>query len=64
MDPAALARDLDGESFAEAEEFLLDLKRKIVLSKSSNAVVTQQLKTWKRRFGPKAGVTIHNDGGE
>lgn len=61
MEPAALARDLEGGSFAEAEEFLLDVKRKMVLSSGApKAVITQQLKAWKKRFGPKAGVTIEN----
>jgi SpoVK/Ycf46/Vps4 family AAA+-type ATPase len=62
MEPAALARDLEGGSFAEAEEFLLDVKRKIVLSKGApKTIVTQQLAAWKRRFGPKEGVTIEGD---
>ncbi|WP_232089864.1 AAA family ATPase [Sphingomonas sp. HMP6] len=61
VDPAALARGLEGGSYAEAEEFLLDVKRKIVLSNGlPNVVVAQQLKVWKKRFGPKAGVAIEN----
>ena len=31
IEPATLARELEGGSFAEAEEFLLDVKRKVVL---------------------------------
>jgi len=59
MEPATLARELEGSSFAEAEEFLLDVKRKIVLGKGSpKTIITQQLQAWRRRFGPKAGVTI------
>jgi SpoVK/Ycf46/Vps4 family AAA+-type ATPase len=46
FDPAVLARDLEGGSFAEAEEFLL----------------AHQLKTWKKRFGPKAGAKFDDDG--
>lgn len=61
IDPASLARDLEGGSFAEAEEFLLDVKRKIVLAKGEpKAVVTQQLKAWKRRFVPQTGVAERN----
>jgi SpoVK/Ycf46/Vps4 family AAA+-type ATPase len=63
LDPAAVARDLEGGSFAEAEEFLMDVKRKIILSGSTpKTVVAQQLKTWKKRFGPTAGVTFEDDG--
>ena len=63
LDPAAVARDLEGGSFAEAEEFLMDVKRKIILSGSTpKAVVAQQLKTWKKRFGPRAGVIFEDDG--
>lgn len=58
IDPAALARDLEGSSFAEAEEFLLDVKRKIVLAKGSpKSIVLQQLKAWRARFGPKVRMT-------
>ena len=65
FEPAALARDLVGGSFAEAEEFLMDVKRKLVLSGGApKATVAQQLKTWKKRFGPKPGVTIENGGEE
>ncbi len=65
IEPAALARDLEGGSFAEAEEFLLDVKRKIVLSKDSpKAIVAHQLKAWKQRFGPKTGVMVYDDGGQ
>lgn len=61
IDPASLARDLEGGSFAEAEEFLLDVKRKIVLAKGDpKAIVTQQLKAWKRRFVPQTGVAEGN----
>ncbi len=64
-DPAALARDLEGGSFAEAEDFLMDVKRKIVLTKGSpKAVVTQQLKAWKRRFGPRMGETVGDGAGD
>jgi len=63
IDPAALARDLEGGSYAEAEEFLLDVKRKIVLSRAApKLVVTQQLKAWKHRFGPNREVTVGDDG--
>ena len=63
MDPAVLARELEGGSFAEAEEFLLDVKRKIVLSKGSpKSIIARQLSAWKHRFGPKEGVTIDSDG--
>jgi len=61
LDPELLARELEGGSYAEAEEFLLDVKRKIVLAKgNSKTVVTQQLKAWKRRFGPSKEVTEAN----
>lgn len=61
MDPAVLARDLEGSSYAEAEEFLLDVKRKIVLAKGTpKSIVSQQLKTWKKRFGPTRGMTEEN----
>lgn len=61
MDPAALARNLEGASFAEAEEFLLDVKRKIVLAKGSpKTIIARQLKAWKRRFGPKGGMTTED----
>jgi hypothetical protein len=63
FDPAVLARDLEGGSFAEAEEFLLDVKRKIVLSGGApKTIVAHQLKTWKKRFGPKAGAKFDDDG--
>jgi SpoVK/Ycf46/Vps4 family AAA+-type ATPase len=63
MDPAALARALEGSSYAEAEEFLLDVKRKIVLSgQAAKLVVTQQLRMWTKRFGPEAGMTVGEDG--
>lgn len=63
VEPATLARALEGSSFAEAEEFLLDVKRKIVLSKSPpKSVVMEQLKAWGRRFGPKTGMmTEHGE---
>lgn len=61
LDPAVLARSLEGSSFAEAEEFLLDVKRKIVLAKGSpKSIITHQLKAWRKRFGPKAGVNIED----
>ena len=63
MDPASLARVLEGGSYAEAEEFLLDVKRKIVLSGGMpKAIVAQQLAIWKKRFGPPTGVTLEGDG--
>lgn len=65
IDPAQLAKDLEGSSFAEAEEFLLDVKRKIVLSKQpARTVVQQQLKSWRRRFGPKSNMSNPDDGRE
>lgn len=65
MDPNILAGELEGGSFAEAEEFLMDVKRKIVLAKGTpKAVVSRQLEAWKRRFGPKAGVTGENGAGD
>lgn len=65
LDPATLARSLQGASFAEAEEFLLSVKRKIVLAKGSpKAIITQQLKAWKKRFGPKVGTTIEDAQGD
>lgn len=61
MDPASLARELEGSSFAEAEEFLLDIKRKIVLSKGSpKTIIAQQLKAWKQRFGPRMRTDTEN----
>lgn len=63
IDPAVLARALEGGSFAEAEEFLLDVKRKIVLAKGTpKTIITQQLRMWKQRFGPNAGTVIAEDG--
>lgn len=65
MDPSALAKNLEGGSFAEAEEFLLDVKRKIVLAKGNpKAIVTQQLKAWKARFGPTLGMHTHDGQGD
>jgi SpoVK/Ycf46/Vps4 family AAA+-type ATPase len=59
VDPASLARDLVGASFAEAEDFLLDVKRKIVLSNGrtqAKTIVTDQLHAWKQRFDPNLRV--------
>ncbi|MBS0982162.1 ATP-binding protein [Gluconobacter cerinus] len=65
MDPNTLARDLEGGSYAEAEEFLMDVKRKIVLSGGPpKLIVTQQLKAWKRRFWPKEKALVYKDGGQ
>lgn len=63
IDPSSLARDLEGGSFAEAEEFLLDVKRKIVLSSDApKTIIAHQLKAWKKRFGPRAGVVFNDNG--
>lgn len=65
MEPTALARDLEGASYAEAEEFLLNVKRQIVLSRGApKPIVTQQLKAWKARFSPKTGVAEENEPGD
>ncbi|PZU07394.1 MAG: AAA family ATPase [Sphingobium sp.] len=64
MDPTALARELEGGSFAEAEEFLLDVKRKIVLVKGTpKVIIMNQLKAWKRRFGVNTGVATEDGEG-
>lgn len=57
MDPSALARQLEGASFAEAEDFLLDVKRKLVLSRgkiSAKQIINRQLRAWRDRFDPNA----------
>ncbi|MCH4023942.1 MAG: ATP-binding protein [Acetobacter sp.] len=60
-----LARNLEGGSFAEIEEFLLDVKRKIIISKQAPKVVlVQKLKAWKQRFGPKIEAVIKGDDGK
>lgn len=63
VDPASLARALEGGSYAEAEEFLLDVRRKIVLSGgTAKTIVTQQLAMWRKRFGPPTKMTNGGDG--
>lgn len=65
MDPAHLAKELEGSSYAEAEEFLLDIKRKLVLNGNrvpTRQLVVHQLKTWKQRFNPKGRELAQDDG--
>lgn len=65
MDPTYLARALEGGSYAEAEEFLLDVRRKMVLSGgTAKTIVTQQLAMWRKRFGPPTEVTNGGDGNQ
>ena len=65
MDPTYLARALEGGSYAEAEEFLLDVRRKIILSGgTAKTIVTQQLAMWRKRFGPPTEVTNGGDGNQ
>jgi SpoVK/Ycf46/Vps4 family AAA+-type ATPase len=65
--PNRLATQLEGASFAEAEEFLLDVKRKLVLSgeRSARPELTRRLlNAWKNRFASKAAVDGGQDGRE
>lgn len=65
IDPALLARELEGASFAEAEEFLLDVKRKLVLTGiriPPRQLVMHLLNTWKNRFSPSGGELEKYDG--
>lgn len=53
--PAALARATVGASFAEIEEFGVDLVRRAVLAgpgTDTKKIVSQQLAQWKARFSP------------
>lgn len=63
--PAAIARSLGSVSYAEAEEFCRDVRRRSVLAMGEEtlaAIVTQRLKHWKQRLrAPTDGATT--DGG-
>lgn len=57
--PSTLAKRLYGASFAEVEEFCLDVQRKYVLSigqASLKNIVASQMRLWKSRFTPRADV--------
>lgn len=50
-----LARVVAGCSYAEVEQFLLDIKRKVVLSMGQirlKEIVAAQINQWRRRYGP------------
>jgi SpoVK/Ycf46/Vps4 family AAA+-type ATPase len=64
--PAAIARRLGGISYAEAEEFCLDVYRRSVLAigqKSVKAIVAEQLNVWDARArAAKSGKQGMNNG--
>lgn len=65
IEPATLARELEGGSYAEVQEFLLDVRRKVVLSRGELAprvIVTQQLEAWRDRFEPTLGLDAEDHG--
>jgi AAA+ superfamily predicted ATPase len=52
---ATIAKRLGRMSFAEAEQFILDVRRRVVLAlgqKRGDSVLADQLKLWERRAGP------------
>lgn len=56
--PSALARTMAGSSFAEIEQFILSIKRKLVLSMGQarlTDIVAAELRVWKRRYSPEGG---------
>ena len=57
LSPRSLAQSLNGLSFAEVEDFGIDVLRRIALGESavdSRAIVKQCLRHWKSRFSPAA----------
>jgi SpoVK/Ycf46/Vps4 family AAA+-type ATPase len=53
--PANLARRLGSISYAEAEEFILDVKRRAILSMNEQplkSVIAEQLRVWEARAAP------------
>jgi len=62
---AAVAKRLGRLSYAEVEEFTLDVRRSMVLglqARAAKAVIEQQLKLWERRAKPTKGEQL--DDGE
>ncbi len=65
--PQSVARALKGASFAEAEEFILDLRRRMVLSGTGEPtvqIVKRRLKFWRERFARALGEDTNYDGPE
>lgn len=57
--PATIAKKLGPVSFAEAEQFCLDVQRRMVLAMGSRplkSIVSEQLQTWDARAGNKGGA--------
>lgn len=55
LSPMILARELKGLSFAEVEEFTLDVMRRRVLAGAEGSIkqtIREQLQEWKMRVGP------------
>ena len=55
--PTKLARRLGAISYAEAEEFVLDVKRRAILSMNEQplkSVIAEQLRVWEARAAPSA----------
>jgi SpoVK/Ycf46/Vps4 family AAA+-type ATPase len=55
VDYSTLATQLHGASFAEVEEFCLDIQRRFVLAlgdASLNEIITARIRHWKSRFNP------------
>lgn len=64
ISPATLAKRLGKVSYAEAEEFILDLKRRQVLSlneKPIRTIVNEQLQSWTKRTCPKKYSTAFEE---
>ncbi len=67
IDPSLLAKELVGSSYAEAEELLLDIKRKLVLSGSripSRNLVMHRIHAWRQRFNPEGRELAEDNGRE
>jgi SpoVK/Ycf46/Vps4 family AAA+-type ATPase len=61
--PAKLARRLGAISYAEAEEFVLDVRRRAILSLNEQplkSVIAEQLRVWEARAAPSTR-TIENE---
>lgn len=60
-----LAKALQGSSYAEAEQFCLDIVRRAVLShqnKDAKTITARKLQQWKARLQPVTAQDLSNDG--